>query len=77
MSEITRITGAHTAFAWMYNKMPNIKPKIVKTFGVIRILAKTFETGKEMVSQPLTIPKILASPCNLLQAIKNSSFVII
>jgi hypothetical protein len=57
--------------------MPNIKPKIVKAFGVIRILAKAFETGKEMVSQPLTIPEILASPCNLLQAIKNLSFVII
>jgi hypothetical protein len=76
MSEITRITGAHTAFALMYSKMPNIKPKIVKAFGVIRILAKDFETGKEMVSQPLTIPEIFASPCNLLQVKKNSSFVI-
>jgi hypothetical protein len=60
----------------MYNKIPNTKPKIVNALGVTLILAKAFETGKEMLSQPLTIPETLASPCNLLQAKKNSSFVI-
>jgi hypothetical protein len=60
----------------MYNKIPNTKPKIVNAFGVTLILAKAFETEKEMLSQPLTIPETLASPCNLLQAKKNSSFVI-
>jgi hypothetical protein len=57
--------------------MPNIKPKIVNAFGVTRILAKDFETGKAMLSQPLTIPATFASPCNLLQAKKNSSLAII
>ena len=61
----------------MYNKIPNTKPKIVNALGVTLIFAKAFETVKEMLSHPLTIPETLASPCNLLQAKKNSAFVII
>ena len=62
ISENTRKIGAQIELEVRYTKMPKIKPKKVKEFGVTPILESGFVTEEEIFNQSLTIPSTFAPP---------------